>query len=592
MLKRSFLLAWLAVWACGGCAGRLGVADLVIVDARVWTGAGGEAAAVAVRGERIVAVGSDWQVRRWIGDETEVVEAGGRRVIPGITDSHIHIVGGGLQLGRLNLRDVTSRDEFVEKVAAAVQAMRDETRGSDRWMLGGRWSVESWDAPSPPRKEWIDAVTPETPVFLERMDGHQGLANSVALRRAGIDREGPADPAGGVIERDAKTGEPTGILKDAAMDLVTDLVPPPSEDDLYTALLLAMAHGNSLGITSMHDVSGREDLAAMFRAHREGALTVRIRKFLSVPNWIDVIDVVKGFEVNDAWLCVGGFKGYMDGSLGSRTAYMYRPYADSGAPNNYPSGILSEMASPPKELRYMMEQADAAGLQCAVHAIGDEANHILLDAYAAVARKNGPRDRRHRIEHAQHLFPEDVPRFAELGVVASMQPLHKADDGRYAEGALGKGRLAGSYAFRSLMDSGALVAFGSDWPVVSCDPFKGMAAAVTAQTLDGKIWIREESITIEEALQAYTVNPAMAGHGESQLGTIEVGKLADMVILSQDILHVNPERIADTQAVMTIVGGKIVFDRLRGDEPDTGPKNQIFLQMPRRESHIVSSPDY
>jgi len=398
MLRRIGGFGLLTAAACAGCAFTSGpeVADLVIVNARVWTGAGGEAVAVAVVGDRIAAVGSDRRVRRWIGEATEVIEADGRRVIPGITDSHVHIVSGGLQLGRLNLREVMSREEFVEKVAAAVESAQDESRGSGGggWVLGGRWSVESWDDPARPRKEWIDPVTGETPVFLTRMDGHQGLANSAALRKAGIDRNGPPDPPGGVIQRDPDTGEPTGILKDAAMDLVRRHIPPPSDEELYVALLEAMKHANALGITSMHDVSGREDLGAMFRAHRQGALTVRIEKYLSVPDWGSCIDVVKDFEVNDAWLGVAGFKGYMDGSLGSRTAYMYRPYADAGDESDYPSGILSDMSTPPKKLRYMIEQADGAGLQCAVHAIGDEANHILLDAYEAVARKNGARDRR------------------------------------------------------------------------------------------------------------------------------------------------------------------------------------------------------
>ncbi|MCH7527090.1 MAG: amidohydrolase, partial [Planctomycetes bacterium] len=396
--------------------------------------------------------------------------------------------------------------------------------------------------------------------LLSRMDGHQSLANSVALRLAGIDADGPSDPSGGVIERDSSTGEPTGILKDAAAGLVSRLIPPTSEADLDAALARAMKHVNSFGITSVHDMSGGSDLGTMLRAHEDQRLTVRIRKYLHVSDWRDSVDRVKNFPVDDAWLCVAGFKGYVDGSLGSRTAYMYRPYADANADAQYPAGILSEMASPPKKLRHMIEQADAEGLQSAVHAIGDEGNHIVLDAYQAVARKSRRGDPRHRIEHAQHLLPEDISRFAELGVVASMQPFHKADDGRYAEKALGPDRLAGSYAFRSLIDSGALLCFGSDWPVVTCNPFVGMAAAVTAGTLDGKTWIPQESISIEEALRAYTVSPPTAAFAESDLGTIEPGKLADLVILSQDILNVPAERIADTRAVVTIVDGKVVLD--------------------------------
>ncbi len=537
------------------------IADLVVVDARIWTGAGSDAQAIAVVDGRIAAVGTDHDIRRWIGTDTKVIEAHGRRIIPGITDSHLHIVSGGQHLDRLNLRDVASKQDFVAKVAAATRSIQ-AAESKRPWLTGGRWSVESWDDPASPRKEWIDSVSADTPVFLSRMDGHQGLANSVALRLAGIDANGPPDPTGGVIDRDAATGEPTGILKDAAMSLVAGRIPAASEDDLYMALLRAMKHLNALGVTSVHDVSGRSDLPAMFRAHREGTLTTRVRKYLSVTDWVKVIDQVKSFDACDARLCVVGFKGYMDGSLGSRTAYMYRPYADAEAESDYPSGLLAGMATPPKRLRYMIERADAEGLQSAVHAIGDEANHILIDSYQAVRRKHGDQrgSVRFRVEHAQHLLPEDIPRFKELGLVASLQPYHKADDGRYAEAALGAERLPGSYAFRSLTEAGALVVFGSDWPVVTCNPFKGMAAAVTGRILNGTIWIPEESITVEQALSAYTVNPPIAGGIDEELGTLELGKLADMVILSQDILHVHQDDIDETRAVVTIVGGTIVFD--------------------------------
>ncbi len=574
-MKRTGWSAILAVIVCAGCASRTARVDdgqragdgggtpraeLVVVNGAVWTGAGADVQGVAIVDRRIAAVGSNAGIQRWIGDRTEVIDAGGRRVIPGITDSHMHIVSGGEHLGRLNLREVTSKEEFVGRVAEAVRETRVSTGSDSTWLTGGRWSVESWTEPASPRKEWIDAVSEGTPVFLSRMDGHQGLANSEALRLAGIDASGPVDPAGGVIGRDAESGEPTGILKDAAMGLVSGRIPAPSEDELYAALLRAMKHVNALGITSVHDMSGRGDLTAMFRAHREGTMTTRIRKYLAVADWASVIEQVKNFEAQDAWFRVPGFKAYMDGSLGSRTAYMYRPYSDAEPDGDYPWGILSDTASPPKRLRWMIERADAAGLQSAVHAIGDEGNHILLDAYASVRRKNGAGVARHRVEHAQHLLPEDIARFAELGVVASMQPYHKADDGRYAEKALGEERLRGSYAFRSLIESGALVVFGSDWPVVNCNPFKGMAAAVTGRTLDGKIWIPEESITIEQALRAYTVHPPVACGMEAEVGTLEVGKLADMVILSRDVLRVDSREIDTTRAVVTIVGGRVVFD--------------------------------
>jgi len=556
-VRRIILIHVLMLVAMPGCVGGSGppFANLVILNAHVWTGHGTEAEAVAIRGQRILAVGSNAQVANRIDGDTGVIDAQGRRVIPGITDCHVHIVSGGEQLSRLYLRDVHSKREFVDAVAKTAG---DTAEGE--WILGGRWSVESWSHPESPMKAWVDGVAAGKPLFLTRMDGHQALANSAALRLAGIDRNGPADPPGGVIERDSVTHEPTGILKDSAMDLVSRHVPVVSVDDMYVALLRAMKHANALGITGVHDMSGPDDLAAMTRAHREGTLTLRIRKYLFVDDWTKAVDSVKSFDVHDAFLTVAGFKGYMDGSMGSRTAYMYRPYADASPKADYPSGILSAQAIPPKSLRYMIEVADGAQLQCAVHAIGDEANHLLLDMYASVARKNGRRDSRHRIEHAQHLLPEDIGRFAELGVVASMQPLHKADDGRYAEKAIGEDRLDGAYAFRALIESGALVCFGSDWPVVSLNPFEGIAAAVTAKTLDGATWLPEGSITVPQAVYAYTVAAAKVGFSERDLGTLELGKLADMVILDRDIFTIDADQIGDTKPVATIVGGEIVYD--------------------------------
>jgi hypothetical protein len=548
----------LGIWlllATGGCNPATREADLVITNANVWTGSGKSAEAVAIVGDRIAFVGGNGAAHRWIGKSTRTIDAGGRRVIPGITDSHLHLLSGGLQRSRLQLRDAASREAFVTTVTD-----RAERLAPGDWLLGGRWSVESWSDPAPPRKEWIDPVTGNHPCLLHRMDGHQALANSVALRLAGIDADGPPDPPGGVIERDAETHEPTGILKDAAINLVSDLIPPPSEEALLAALQDATRLLHSYGVTSVHDMSDDSDLQVLARAHREGQLKLRVRKYVHVPNWLKHIARAHAFTPNDDMLRVAGFKGYMDGSLGSRTAYMYRPYADAEASWSYPSGILADQATPPKHMRHMIECADDAGLQAAVHAIGDEANHILIDAYDAVARRNPPRDRRHRIEHAQHLLPEDIPRIAAGGITASMQPFHKSDDGRYAEIALGADRLKGSYAFRSLLSAGAVVCFGSDWPVVTCNPFAGIRAAVTAQTLDGKVWIPEESISVEDALRCYTSAPAKAAFQEKRLGTLAPGMLADLAILSQDILTVPPDQIDQTRAAMTILGGEIVFE--------------------------------
>lgn len=551
-------------------------AHLIVINARIWTGVPGQAdaEALAVREGRLVALGRSEEVRKLAGEGTKVIDAGGRRVIPGLTDAHTHIISGGISLARLSLREVPDKAAFIRAVGDDAA---EKPRG--QWVLGGRWSIESWKNPEPPTRHWLDPVTGHTPVFLERMDGHQALVNTAALHIAGIDVHGPPDPKGGEIERDPATGEPTGILKDAAMDLVSKHIPEPDEDALYAALLRAMKHLNTLGITSVHDMSDPAHLPVFARAHREGTLTVRIHSFLSTSDWDANIAKVRDYPIRDDLYRVAGFKGYMDGSLGSRNAFMREPFADAAPGAKYPRGQLTDFADPPGEFQQIVARADAAGLQLAVHAIGDEANHLLLDAYekarsddAEGSNKGGRtaadhdttgriadhKSVRHRIEHAQHLLLEDIPRFAALDVVASMQPYHKADDGRYAEKALGAARLPGSYAFRRLLDAGAIVVFGSDWPVVTADPFAGIDAAVNSRTLAGDVWQRDNAITVAEALASYTRHPAFAAHAEDRLGTLEPGKLADFVILTEDVLTVPPERIAVIRAYKTFMNGREV----------------------------------
>jgi len=538
-------------------------ADLVILNARVWTGvhptadsdAPAEPTALAVVGDKIVAVGDDAAIRAWIKNGTQVIDAKGRRVIPGITDSHTHIVSGGFQLAQLNLRDVDSRREFVQAIAAEAK-----TKKKGQWVLGGRWSVESWDKPETPNKSWLDPVTRDSPVFLRRMDGHSALANSAALSLAGIDASGPPDPKGGEIQRDPKTREPTGILKESATGLVGRLIPDPTPDEDYEALRRAMKHANSLGVTSIHNMSSRAELEAFRRAEREGTLTLRITAYLSVSYWASYVDKIPSYGLNSDTVRLPGFKGFMDGSLGSRTAYMREPYSDTAPETPYPRGQLTAMADPQESFQQNVALADSRGLQVAVHAIGDEANHLLLDAYEYAGKRNGRRDARHRVEHAQHLHVTDIPRFGKLGVVASMQPFHKADDGRYAEDRLGKERLKGSYAFRQLVDAGVLVVFGSDWPVVTLNPFAGIDSAVNAKTLAGEVWLPSHSLTVEEAIRAYTVSPPRAIHRDDRLGTIEVGKYADLIVLDDDPFTIPKDRLAKVRVAQTIVGGKVVFD--------------------------------
>lgn len=549
----------------GSLAGysRQGSADLVIVNAQIWTAeqdaptsGSRQPTALAVRDERIVAVGNDAAIRAQIGTTTRVIDAQGRRVIPGMTDCHTHIIGGGLQLARLMLRDVENRAEFVRAVGDAAR-----TKKPGEWVLGGRWSVDSWADPSSPNKSWLDPVTGDTPVFLNRMDGHSAVVNSAALALARIDRNGPSDPEGGEIQRDLQTREPTGILKESAMGLVRRLIPDTNAEQRYDALRRAMKLANSLGLTSVNDMCGESDLWAFAAAEHTGELTLRITAYLSVSDWGGYSERIHDYGLNSDMLRLAGFKGYMDGSLGSRTAYMHDHFSDATPDMPYPRGQLSAFADPPEELNQVVALADSREIQLAVHAIGDEGNHLLIDAYEYAFKRNHRPDARHRIEHAQHLQVPDIPRISALGVTASMQPFHKADDGRYAEKAIGRERLAGSYAFRQLVDAGVLVVFGSDWPVVTLDPFAGIDSAVSAKTLAGEVWLPSHSLTVEEALRAYTSRAARAVHREDRLGTLEVGKYADLVILNQDPFTIDKEKLGSTKADVTIVGGRVVYER-------------------------------
>ncbi|MEK6797935.1 MAG: amidohydrolase [Planctomycetota bacterium] len=539
-------------------------ADLLIVNAKVWTAADGKSAgqpgeptAIAVTGNKIAAVGTDAEIRALAGGGARTIDAAGRRVIPGMTDSHVHLIGGGFQLHQLDLRGAANRGEFVKAIGEAAKAKKPK-----EWVTGGRWSVESWPNPESPQAVWIDAVTGDVPVFLPRMDGHQALVNSVALKHGGIDSNGPMDPAGGEIERDPTTRQPTGILKESAMDLVRKLIPPPTDPQRSEALSAAMRHANSLGVTSVHAMAGFDELKAFRRAAEEKSLTVRITAYLSVDDWWLYLEEMGGnrFGLRGPMASVVGFKGYMDGSLGSRNAYMREPFADAASTSPYPRGQLNPFASSPEAFLRSILNADKRNAQIAVHAIGDEANHLLLDAYEQAIKQNGRSGALHRIEHAQHLLLEDIPRFAKLGVVSSMQPFHKADDGRYAEKALGRSRLAGSYAFRQLVDSKALLIFGSDWPVVNMNPFSGIDAAVNSRTLSGEVWLPDHSLTLEEALRAYTAWPARAIHRERELGTIETGKFADLVMLTDDPFTMPGDRIGQTRVALTIVDGKIAYE--------------------------------
>ena len=529
-------------------------ADLVLINGRIWTGDGKrpQAEAVACRLGRIVAVGGTAEVRVWAGGGAEVVDLGGKRVVPGFNDAHVHFLTGGQHLASVQLREARSQTDFRDRLARFAARLPQ-----GRWITGGDWDHENWTPAEPPTRALIDPVTPDHPVFVNRLDGHMGLANSLALKLAGITRATP-DPPGGAIVRDAR-GEPTGLLKDAAMEAVNRVIPAPSPEQIDAALRAAMRYAAENGVTSVQDMSAApEVLAAYQRLLERGELTVRVYGYQPLEGFERLAGIGLRAGFGGEKLKIGGLKGFADGSLGSTTALFFEPYLD--APHT--SGLPSEEMIPESRLRDRILAADRAGIQVAVHAIGDQANHIVLGMFREATERNGVRDRRFRIEHAQHLRREDVTRFGTLGVIASMQPYHAIDDGRWAEKRIGVERARWSYAFRSLLEAGAALAFGSDWYVAPMEPLMGIYAAATRRTLDEKRpggWVPEEKISVEEALRAYTWGAAYAAFDERVKGTIEAGKLADLAVLSDDILSLDPARISQARVVMTIFDGRVIY---------------------------------
>jgi predicted amidohydrolase YtcJ len=465
-------------------------------------------------------------------------------------DDHVHLFTGGYQLTSVDLRDADSPEEFTRRIKAFAATIRPGD-----WILGGVWDHEKWAGTPLPDRSWIDSVTPANPVFIMRLDGHMALANSRALEAARLDRSA-AEVAGGTIVR-RPGGELTGVFKDEAMGLVSAVIPNPDAVQLDSALSRAMRHAASLGLTGVASVStGWEEIAALHRARARGALTLRVSNYIPLSAWRSIADSLKASGPGDDWIRTAGVKGMVDGSLGSTTALMFEPYRD--APATRGLFVTSE-----DSLRHWIGAADSAGLQVVVHAIGDRANALLLDIFDSVATANGARDRRFRIEHAQHLRRADIARFAALEVIPSMQPYHAADDGRWAAKRIGPELVRGTYAFRSLLDAGARLAFGSDWYVAPLDPRLGLTAAVTRQTLDGLNpggWVPEEKITLEEALRAYTSSNAFGVFADGSRGMLKPGYRADLVVFDRDLFTVPADSLAAVPIRFTVAGGRIVWE--------------------------------
>ncbi len=530
-------------------------ADLIIRNARVWTvdASHPEAEAVAVLGDRIVAVGTNQQVDAWRGPQTRVVDAGGTRLLPGFDDAHVHFTDGGAQLDSVQLNDATSAQEFVRRIRErAAKSAKGE------WVLGGDWDETKWSPAELPTKELIDSAAPETPVAVGRYDGHMVLANSLALKLAGITAQTP-DPAGGVIVRD-RQGNPTGALKDAAQDLLFKAVPPFSHDQRRHAIERALEHAASLGVTSVQHMNpDPADIAIYSELLEEGKLTTRIYAAPLINQVDDQVKIGIRRAFGGPYLRIGAVKSFADGSLGSGTAYFFEPFSDQ--PGN--RGLLNEEMQPISLMRDRMMRGDAAGLQFCTHAIGDAAISAILDIYTEVEKAHGSRDRRWRIEHAQHMAAKDFDRFAQLHVIASVQPYHAIDDGRWAESRIGHDRASRTYAFRTFLDHGVRLALGTDWDVAPLDPMLTLYAATTRATLDDKNpkgWFPEQKLTIKEAIEAYTMGSAYAEFQGKEKGSITAGKLADMVLLSDDVLTIDPVKIRDVKVVKTWVGGKLTYD--------------------------------
>jgi len=527
-------------------------ADLVITNANIHTMDAKRtvASSIAVSGGKIIAIGSDADIRSLIGPSTRVIDAGGKLVLPGFNDAHVHFSETGAQLSSVDLRSSKSPQEFVQRIRdfAAKQP-------KGRWILGGQWDHENWTPNDLPTAALIDAATPDNPVFINRLDGHMALANSLAIKLAGVNKD-TKDVTGGLIVRDA-SGNPAGVFKDAAMGLIEKVIPDPSFEEKLEYAAAASNHAASMGLTSVQDMSAGTDIGVYQELLRQGKLNTRVYGCSPLTDYKRWQNTGLHYAFGSAMLRIGCLKGYADGSLGSTTAWFFEPYLD--APNS--TGL------PRAEVTTSMKQniidADKNGLQVNIHAIGDRANATVLDYYENAANVNGPRDRRYRIEHAQHLRLQDIPRFGSLKVVASMQPMHIIDDGRWAWKRLDEKRLKGTYAFRTLLDSGAVLAFGSDSPVATMNALYGIYAAVTRRTLDDKNpngWIPEQKISVDEAVRAFTWGSAYAEFQEDVKGTLDVGNLADIIIISDDIFKIDPVKIRDAKVLTTIVDGRVVYE--------------------------------
>ena len=534
---------------------RKGAADLVLTNGDIYTvdSQHPRAQAIAIQGEKIVAVGNNDDVHGWIGTRTRVIDLHGRFAMPGFNDAHVHLASAGMAKMTVNFEGAKSLGEFQGRIRAALKNYKP-----GEWITGSGWDHTLWPEKRFPTRWDLDAVSKDHPMIFSRVDGHVAVANSLALQIAGVTKDTP-DPSAGHIMRDAKTGEPDGMLEeDAAMNLVYRHVPPVSHELRRRAIELALADAVSNGVTSIQDYSTWRDFLIYRELKQEGNLPLRITEWLTFTEPLAKLeDERREGGTTDPWLKTGSLKAFMDGSLGSRTAAMLAPYSDEPTT----SGILRMQ---PKELNEMSIERDKAGFQLNFHAIGDKANRVALDAFAAVRAANGPRDRRDRIEHAQVVAPEDFARFAELDVIASMQPVHLLDDQRWAGARLGPERSKGAYAWNTMRKDGVRLAFGTDYPVEGIDPLRGIYECVTRELPEGGPlggWEPQEKLPLDVCISDYTTGSSYAEFEEHRKGEIKPGMLADIVVYPSDITRMPPAELLRTSADMTVTGGRIVYER-------------------------------
>ncbi len=550
-VRRLFSLC--ALCLCALCVGSkpLSPPDLVLLNGTIYTGQAGQprAEAMAIQSERIVAVGSSNEIRALVGPNTRVVDLQGRFAMPGFNDAHIHLANGGQAKLAVDFGGAKSLAEFQQRIRARLAEYKPA-----EWITGRGWDHTLWPEKRFPTRADLDSVSRDHPMLFTRIDGHVSVANSLALQLAGVTRD-TKDPPGGSIERDAQ-GEPTGMLKENAVGLVSRRVPPLTLAQRRRAIELALAEAARFGVTSMQDNSSWDDFLVYEQLKKEGKLTARITEWLPFLEPLPRLEAMRRHGgTTDPWLKTGALKAVLDGTLGSRTAAMLAPFADDPST----SGILRIEEA---ELIRMAVERDAAGFQLAFHAIGDRANRVALNAFAAARAANGPRDRRDRVEHAQVVAPEDFERFAALGVIASMQPVHESSDMRWAEARLGPERSKGAYAWNSMLKRGVRLAFGTDYPVEPVNPMRGLYACVTRELPEGGPpggWQPQEKISLDDCIRAYTAGSAYAEFEEGSKGQIKTGQWADFIVLSADPFRIPPPQLLQTRVLQTFVAGRQVY---------------------------------